>query len=64
MIDAETGGPHTHHTLNPVPFYLIDPDLKGASLRQGILADVAPTLLELYGIPQPADMGGRSLIQR
>ena len=64
MIDAETGGPHTQHTLNPVPFYLIDPDLKGSSLRQGILADVAPTLLELYGIPQPADMGGRSLIQR
>jgi 2,3-bisphosphoglycerate-independent phosphoglycerate mutase len=64
MIDPVTGGPHTQHTLNPVPLYLIDPDLKGAQLRRGILADVAPTLLEMYGIPQPSDMGGKTLVKR
>ena len=61
MIDPETGGPHTAHTLNPVPVILVGgPD--GARLRDGILADLAPTLLQLMGLPQPADMTGRTLI--
>jgi 2,3-bisphosphoglycerate-independent phosphoglycerate mutase len=61
MIDPVTGGPHTAHTLNPVPFYLIHPSVRGRKLRDGILADIAPTLLELIGLPQPAEMTGRSL---
>ena len=63
MIDPVTGGPHTQHTLNPVPFYLVDPDFKGVALREGILADVAPTLLQLYGLPAPADMSGKTLVR-
>ncbi len=61
MIDPETGGAHTAHTVNPVPVILVGgPD--GATLRQGILADIAPTLLQLMGLPQPDEMTGRSLI--
>lgn len=61
MFDPATGGPHTAHTLNPVPVILIGGP-KGVQLRDGRLADVAPTLLELMGLPQPAEMTGRSLI--
>lgn len=63
MVDPETGGPHTAHTLNPVPVALIGGPA-GATLRDGRLADVAPTLLELMGLPQPAEMTGASLIAR
>ena len=62
MIDPLTGGPHTQHTLGPVPLYLVDPDSRGHTLRTGILADVAPTLLSLYGLPQPREMTGKSLL--
>ncbi|MFT5867097.1 MAG: 2,3-bisphosphoglycerate-independent phosphoglycerate mutase, partial [Gammaproteobacteria bacterium] len=61
MIDPETGGPHTAHTLNPVPVALVGgPD--AASLHNGRLADLAPTLLALLGLPQPDEMTGQSLI--
>ena len=56
MRDPLTGEPHTSHTLNPVPFYLIHPDLRGAALRPGVLADIAPTLLRVMGLPQPKEM--------
>jgi 2,3-bisphosphoglycerate-independent phosphoglycerate mutase len=56
MVDPETGEPYTSHTLNPVPFYLIHPDFRGQKLRPGILADIAPTLLKVMGLPQPAEM--------
>jgi 2,3-bisphosphoglycerate-independent phosphoglycerate mutase len=56
MRDPVTGEPHTSHTLNPVPFYLIHPDLRGAALRPGVLADIAPTLLRVMGLPQPKEM--------
>ena len=63
MIDYDTGEPFTQHTLNPVPIYFCDPALRGARLRQdGILADVAPTLLRMMGLPQPAAMAGKSLL--
>jgi 2,3-bisphosphoglycerate-independent phosphoglycerate mutase len=52
----------TAHTLNPVPVILVDDQRKTARLREGILADVAPTLLELMQISQPPAMTGRSLI--
>ncbi|KIC40552.1 phosphoglyceromutase [Ruegeria sp. ANG-R] len=61
MIDPETGGPHTAHTLNPVPVVLVGgPD--GASLRDGRLADLAPTILQLMELPKPVEMTGESLL--
>jgi len=61
MRDPVTGGPHTAHTTNPVPVVLVGGPA-GAPLHDGRLADVAPTLLALMGLPQPAAMTGRSLI--
>src|SRR5690242_13014966 len=64
LIDYETGKPFTAHTTNPVPLYLVVPQLAQAHLRgDGILADVAPTILQILHIPQPKDMTGRSLLQ-
>ncbi len=62
MIDPVTGGPHTSHTLNPVPVVLVGGPA-GAKLRQGgRLSDLAPTVLALMGLPQPEEMTGRSLL--
>ncbi|HEV2603720.1 MAG TPA: 2,3-bisphosphoglycerate-independent phosphoglycerate mutase [Microvirga sp.] len=61
MRDPVTGGPHTAHTTNPVPIILVGTD--AGNLAEGRLADVAPTLLALMGIEQPAEMTGRSLLQ-
>ncbi|MEL7545001.1 MAG: 2,3-bisphosphoglycerate-independent phosphoglycerate mutase, partial [Pseudomonadota bacterium] len=61
MLDPVTGGPHTAHTLNPVPTVLVSNQSGSTTLRNGRLADVAPTILDLLGIPQPAAMTGRSL---
>ncbi|KAJ7358395.1 cofactor-independent phosphoglycerate mutase [Mycena albidolilacea] len=75
MRNAETGAPHTAHTCNPVPFILAgdkakqkyslkpDEDLEGEE-EQGALADVAPTVLDIMGIPKPEEMTGRSLLVR
>ncbi len=63
MIDPVTGGPHTAHTTNPVPVILVGGPA-GARLRNGRLADLAPTLLDLMGLPLPPEMTGRSLIER
>jgi len=65
MVDPQTGEPHTAHTLGPVPFIVADPDLRGAKLRQdGVLADVAPTALQVMGLPQPKEMKGLGLVVR
>ena len=62
MIDPVSGGPHTAHTLNPVPFHLIDEESRGLQLREGgALEDVAPTVLGLLGNEQPEEMTGRDL---
>jgi 2,3-bisphosphoglycerate-independent phosphoglycerate mutase len=61
MVDPVTGGPHTSHTTNPVPVILVGGP-PGARLRDGRLADLAPTLLELMGIEKPPEMTGQSLI--
>lgn len=62
MIDPVTGGPHTAHTTNPVPFHLIDEESIGIKLRTGgALEDVAPTLLGLLGLEKPSEMTGTDL---
>jgi 2,3-bisphosphoglycerate-independent phosphoglycerate mutase len=61
MRDPATGGPHTAHTTNPVPVLLMGGSAAG--LRDGRLADIAPTLLSLMGLAQPREMTGASLIR-
>lgn len=64
MIDPVSGGPHTAHTTNPVHLIACGEDLKGRKLRPGGgLAGVAPTALELLGIPAPAAMTAESLLE-
>lgn len=64
MEDPETGVPFTAHTTNLVPFVVISEDLKDAKLAEtGKLADIAPTMLKILGIEQPAEMTGVSLIK-
>jgi 2,3-bisphosphoglycerate-independent phosphoglycerate mutase len=63
MVDPETGGPHTSHTTNPVPVVLFGGP-SGVALRNGRLADLAPTLLDLMQIEKPPEMTGESLIVR
>jgi 2,3-bisphosphoglycerate-independent phosphoglycerate mutase len=61
MIDPVTGGPHTYHTTNPVPFILLHEDGRVRLRSGGALRDIAPTLLGLLGVPAPPDMTGRDL---
>jgi 2,3-bisphosphoglycerate-independent phosphoglycerate mutase len=61
LIDPETGGPHTAHTTNPVPFVVIDWEQEQRLRTGGALCDVAPTILSMLGLPQPAEMTGVNL---
>jgi 2,3-bisphosphoglycerate-independent phosphoglycerate mutase len=61
MID-EDGGPLTAHTTNPVHLILVDDTRIGAKLQDGIFADVAPTVLGLFGLEAPEEMTGHSLL--
>jgi len=61
LIDPETGGPHTAHTTNPVPFVAIDWEQEQRLRSGGALCDVAPTILSMLGIEQPAEMTGVTL---
>jgi 2,3-bisphosphoglycerate-independent phosphoglycerate mutase len=61
MVD-ENGEPHTAHTTDPVPLVLVDDTRKDVTLRSGILADIAPTVLELLSLPKPKEMNGKSLL--
>jgi len=61
MSDGQ-GGAHTAHTSNPVPLLFIDPQQKGVTLRDGILADLAPTILQLLDVEVPEAMTGKSLL--
>ncbi len=63
MTDAD-GNPHTAHTTGPVPFVIVNAPAWISGVQNGRLCDIAPTMLELLGIPQPAEMTGQSLIQR
>ena len=60
MIDYKTGEPHTAHTTNPVPLILVGMD--NAKLREGKLADLTPTMLEIMGLKKPEEMTGESII--
>jgi 2,3-bisphosphoglycerate-independent phosphoglycerate mutase len=62
MIDPATGGPHTAHTTNPVPFVLLDPDGDRPLASGGALCDVGPTILRMLQIDQPVEMTGRDLV--
>jgi 2,3-bisphosphoglycerate-independent phosphoglycerate mutase len=61
MLDPSTGGPHTAHTTNLVPVVALGEGTAGLRSR-GALCDVAPTVLHLLGLEQPAEMTGRSLL--
>jgi len=61
MIDPNTGGAHTYHTTNPVPFVLVTDDAHVTLQPNGSLRDIAPTMLGVLGQPQPNDMTGRDL---
>ena len=62
LVDYETGAPFTAHTTNPVPFILINADPAYTLKEGGCLADIIPTLIELMGMEQPAEMTGKSLL--
>jgi 2,3-bisphosphoglycerate-independent phosphoglycerate mutase len=61
MVDPKVDQPHTAHTTNPVPLIYVG---KGAAslMENGALCDIAPTLLQIMGLPQPPEMTGRSLL--
>jgi 2,3-bisphosphoglycerate-independent phosphoglycerate mutase len=61
MIDPATGGPHTYHTTNPVPFVLVTEDDRLCLMPGGSLRDIAPTMLSVLGQPRPPDMTGSDL---
>ena len=58
-VYLEDGTPHTAHTTNPVPFYIVGANVR---LRDGRLCDIAPTMLDLMGLEKPAEMDGQTLI--
>lgn len=62
LVDYTTGGSFTAHTTNPVPFILVNADPVYKLRENGCLADIAPTLIELMGMEQPAEMTGKSLL--
>ena len=62
QMTDEDGGPHTAHTSNPVRLIFVDGHRKNAQLRDGILADLAPTILSLLSVPVPAAMTGKTLL--
>ena len=62
LVDYETGAPFTAHTTNPVPFILVNADPAYTLRENGCLADIIPTMIELMGMEQPAEMTGKSLL--
>lgn len=64
MIDFSTGNPYTAHTTVPVPFVWVSNHIDGRTLKEGKLADIAPTMLNTMGLEAPAEMTGECLIQK
>ena len=54
------GSPNTAHTINPVPLIVVDPDIK--NVKDGVLGDIAPTILHIMGVTQPEQMTQKSLV--
>ncbi|MFP3998718.1 MAG: 2,3-bisphosphoglycerate-independent phosphoglycerate mutase [Desulfobacterales bacterium] len=63
QLSEPDGSPHTSHTMNPVPFVIAGEKTRGLKLKPGVLGDIAPTILYIMGIDQPAEMTGKNLIQ-
>lgn len=62
MVDPVSGGPHTYHTTNPVPFIVIAENFKEFKLKSGgSLRDISPTILAMLGLPEPKEMTGGDL---
>jgi 2,3-bisphosphoglycerate-independent phosphoglycerate mutase len=62
MIDPATGGPHTAHTTNPVPFIVVSENAKQFTLKpNGSLRDISPTILGMLGVDEPREMTGSDL---
>ena len=64
LVDYQTGNPFTAHTTNPVPFILVNADPAYKLREDGVLADIAPTLIELMGLEKPEEMTGTSLLEK
>lgn len=62
LVDYETGAPFTAHTTNPVPFIIVNADPAYTLREGGCLADIIPTMIEMMGMEQPAEMTGKSLL--
>lgn len=62
MIDFSTGNPFTAHTTDPVPFLWVSNNTEGRTLKEGKLADIAPTMLNEMGLEAPSEMTGECLI--
>ena len=62
LVDYDSGAPFTAHTINPVPFILVNYDDKYTLREGGCLADIAPTLIQMMGLQQPEEMTGKSLL--
>ena len=62
LVDYVTGGSFTAHTINPVPFILVNYDPEYTLREGGCLADIVPTMIEMMGMEQPAEMTGKSLL--
>ena len=61
MVDYKTGEPHTAHTTNPVPLAIVG--IGNRKIKEGRLADLAPTMLDLMGLEKPEEMTGESLLE-
>ena len=62
MHDHQTGQPNTAHTMSPVPLVLVNGPASAGALKDGVLADISPTILALMNLPQPPEMSGASLL--
>ena len=63
LVNVETGEAMTEHTSNPVPFLVVSEKVRKGRIGEGMLSDVAPTILDVMGVPKPVEMTGFSLLR-